>query len=288
MTIATLAQVKREMKAKKTITEVDDIAIIEYIYTITARIEKKLGGMSFEPMLETRKFTANGATVNSRDNTLWLKAPILQLIGLNSDGAAVDVNSGLASITGSYGHKDGLTLKLSGGSGWYPADPYAEETVEVTALYGFRSGYPRNGWHTSRDKLLAMLNDTEDVLTVTNPAGIDYRGMSPRFSIGNLLRVVTGDAYEFMEVIATDPDSDPKTVTVNRGARGTTAIAHAINDVIEVWYPEEDILHAVERVPGLYYARRGAFEQATVSDLATVIYPSDLPAEVYGVLQNYT
>ena len=37
----------------------------------------------------------------------------------------------------------------------------------------------------------------------------------------------------------------------------------------------------------MLYARRGAYEQQTITDVGVVTYPADLVAELRGVLQGY-
>jgi len=41
------------------------------------------------------------------------------------------------------------------------------------------------------------------------------------------------------------------------------------------------------RQAGLLYARRGAYEQQTITDVGVITYPADLLSELRGVLQGF-
>ncbi len=116
-------------------------------------------------------------------------------------------------------------------------------------------------------------------LTVADVDGADPWGLTPRISYGSLLRIEN----ELIEVTATDTTTNA--VTLRRAVHGTTAVAHALNTVVKVWYIEPEIRHVAARHVGLIYARRSAYQQV-VTEFGSTSYPADLVTEARAAIQR--
>jgi hypothetical protein len=125
------------------------------------------------------------------------------------------------------------------------------------------------------------INASVTTFTVSDVDGLSLDGLSPRLSAGNLIRVES----EFMDVLSTTVPSN--TVTVKRGVNGSTAAVHAQGVNVEVWQVEDTIRRVTARQAAMMYARRGAYDNINITDLAVQQYPSDLLSEMRGVLTTY-
>jgi hypothetical protein len=127
---------------------------------------------------------------------------------------------------------------------------------------------------------------TDRTITVADLAGEDYFFNTPRFSRGNLLRLVSGGNTEFVRVLDT---SGQDTLKVDRGVNGTTAVEHPLNTPIGVWYPEEAMIRAVSRWVAYLVASFGRFDQITVDGLGGATkFPTDIPDEVKAIFREYS
>jgi hypothetical protein len=153
--------------------------------------------------------------------------------------------------------------------------------VVITGYWGMHTNYVAEGFFVS-GQVTPILNATQTTFVVTDVDGLDIYQRTPLFSPGNLIRIEN-------ELLAiTDVDTGTNTLTVQRGANGSTAAAHAAGLPIKIWQPEMDIEMIATRQACLLYARRGAYQQIeTYPDGTNVTYPSDLLAEVRGALQRF-
>lgn len=233
----------------------------------------------FMPYIETRKFPLDGHSVNSAQGTFQFPGYLLALTSLSINGTAV---------TGVEAYPDASLppfsqLRLTGDcASWYSqvCAGCAPLQVSISGVWGIHSDYA-HAW-LAVDVLAANIaNATATTFTVADVDAADAYGNTPRISPGHLLRI--GD--EYLEVTATDTNSN--TVTVIRGAHGSTAAPHAQTDAVSVWQVEDPIRWAVARQAGLMYARFGAYSVVEVRDLSEIRYPPDFLQEVYGVLNHY-
>jgi hypothetical protein len=150
--------------------------------------------------------------------------------------------------------------------------------VLITGFWGYRRRYDSQGWLAVDALSAAILTAGATTFTVADADGADTYGVTPRFSIGSLVRIED----EMMEVTGISTN----TLTVIRGYRGSTAAAHANGTAVKVWNIEPEIRHVAARQVGLIYARRGAYEQTVTTEFATISYPADFVTEVRAVVQR--
>ncbi len=236
----------------------------------------------FAPWRETRTPAVDGHYVNSYLKTFSFPGFLLELTGdVSINGSTVnDVE--LYSEDGSAPYTQ---LRLTGCCGsWYDyncSDSNSLPQISIPGIWGFHSDYA-NAW-LAVDVLTSpfITTTTQTTLTVADVDGADAYGNTPRISPGHLLKVDD----EYMEVISTVTGTN--SVTVIRGAHGSTAATHLIATPVSVWQVEEPVQWAVARQSDLMVARFGAYTTSETSDFGEIRYPPDWLGEVYAVMNHY-
>ena len=106
--------------------------------------------------------------------------------------------------------------------------------VTITGVWGWHDQWA-NAWRGANDALALALDATAATVRVTAVNGADAHGETPRFQVGQLVRV----NGEYLRVLATDATAN--TLTVQRGAAGSTRAAHALGSPIAVYQPPADV-----------------------------------------------
>lgn len=281
---ATLADVEAEKKSAVAVA--DRPYILRQLREVTARIARLAGGYGydFEPRYAAVRITPHPANVNSRTKTLDIGKDLLEIIAITADGTPLTEGTTVyAEPLGEYPIRV-LRIDPDIDTAWWPSgsacDPY--NSIVITGFWGYRRYYDQEGFlATDTIQDAAGITANANTVTVDDSNGADYYGLPPRFSPGMLIRMDN----ELAEVTAVDDTTS--TLTILRGQRGTTAAAHATGVAIHVWNIEPEIRRITARQVALQYARKGAFQQAEISDLGIVTYPGDLASEVRGVLQGF-
>ncbi len=280
-TYATLAQIKTNIATE---LSTEDARLLEYAQYVSERIdlEQNSDYPFFLPYKVSEDVLIDATQVNSVHNTLRLPSYWLELSGVTQNGQARVIGTDV------FAYPPGVlpihTLRMVGCvSGWYaaPCDGCGS-TPLTTTLAGIR-GFRRRGAKWKQiGTLTANITDTATAIAVTNlatvPAAISGESDS-NFSAGCLFRI--GDEYLFKLYSASGN-------TVERGVHGTTAAAHALGAAVEVFQVEPVIVRVVARQAGLLLMRRGAYDTRSANDMGTpIVYPADMLAEVYAVLQEF-
>lgn len=275
------AWLKTEIAATNTLSD-DDRRLLQASRVVSRRIDGLFASLRrplFAPWIETRNFPLDGTRINSWQGTFSINGYLLALTSLSVAGTVV---------TGVEGYPDSTMppfpyLRLTDCcNGWYGfcSDCCDPQQVSISGVWGF-SGDFAHAWSQVDVLAAAITTATATTLTVADVDGEDAYGIIPRISAGNLLKVED----EYLEVTATNPSN--QTVTVIRGAHGSTAAAHVISTPVYRWDVEPAVQHAVARQVGLMYSRRGAYTTMEVQGMSEVRYPSDWLAEVYATMQGY-
>ncbi len=107
--------------------------------------------------------------------------------------------------------------------------------LRIRGLWGWHDRWT-TAWRASGEKLTNKLGANDKTLRVADAAGRDASGASPRFQVGQLLRI----ADEYLRII--DIDSAGSRLTVLRGINGTTASAHTSGLSIDTYAPPPAIV----------------------------------------------
>lgn len=279
---AAMAELKATTDGNNTITQPQKNQLAFYLRVATKRFEKLLG-FEFIPRIETRDFLLSGERINSVLNTFWFGKPLLALTGVTIGSTALTVPTSVTTWPANN-QEPVRHLRLVGctSCSWYnycPSD-CAPPVVSITGIWGYRTRYASEAW-VKYDDLQAGISDSVTSITVADADGADPFGLTPRFSLGQLIRIGT----EYLEVTAVNTTTN--VLTVRRGVQGSTAAAHSNGDDVDSWVFEDEVRRVIERQAAMLSARRGAFQVSEVTDFGSVQYPADLLSELHAVATLY-
>jgi hypothetical protein len=272
----TLADAKASMNATDT---VDDALLMTLIAQASARIDLLAASPTpfFQPYLEQREFEIRYDNVDSGRNVFILPSgeTLLSIDTISLGATTLSAVEAYPSLRVPI-----KMIRRTDGCSWYDNGTDDPLTIIVYGVWGYHRAYVR-AWRVVDALAAAIISTSATTFTVADVDGADEYGFAPRISAGNLIKIDS----EIMEVIATTVATN--TVTVRRGANGTTAATHLIAAPVSTWQTEDTIRRVTARQAGMLYARRGAYEQQMITDVGVITYPADLLAELRGVLQGY-
>lgn len=275
MAYCTLADAKATMRADSTL---DDALLLSLIGQVSARIDLLMSTNTpyFQPYTDALEFEVVAQRVDSGRNAFILPpgSPLLALTSVLLNGAAVTASAHPATRS-----PISMIRRTDGGS-WYENGTDDPPTVVITGVWGYHRRYAQ-AWPVVDALAAAVISTTATTITVADVDGSNPDGFTPRISAGNLI----GIDNELLEVTATNTVTNA--VTVRRGMNGTTASTHLIAAPVSVWQTDDNVRRVTARQAGLLYARRGAYEQQTITDVGVITYPADLLSELRGVLQGF-
>lgn len=276
----TLAQARTQIKAT---TTADDSVVWGLIQQASRRVDSFFRSQRplFAPYHETRVLELNGLRIDSTRNFLMLPYPLLSIATISINGTDVTAYASVYPNTTSASPY--YVIQLDSGYSWYDYTPPTSgntlvSTVSIHGTWGYHPNWSQ-AW-ASLDTLSANITSTATTLTVSDVDGADQYGNTPRFSAGNIIRIDN----EYMLVTATNTTTNA--LTVIRGYNGQTAVAHTSTTAVYVYQVDDSINRAVSRQVGLMYARRGAYENATITDLASVSFPADTLLEFRAIMNE--
>lgn len=306
---AWLSQVEPELKAiNQNATAAEVVAGRAYITdialpSVTSRIDQ-LTGQTFMPLIDTRVFDATQTYIDWYRNQLMLDMPLLSASSVAVAGQALTAwTDGIYANRPNYdftlypyGSTPATALQgLKTSQVWQPSQYSSVSgmgmqlgSISVVGTWGYRSRYLTDAWKLSGDSVQDALgiNASVTTITVTSVTGAQYDGSTPRFSPCQLIQLET----EWCEVVAVDTTAH--TLTVIRGARGSTAAAHVINTPISIYYPEPDIVRCAIRWCSYLYQRRAVYESVSIqlgsAGQYSAVMPMDVPEECQNILRQYT
>lgn len=113
-----------------------------------------------------------------------------------------------------------------------------EQANRITGIWGYHTDWD-NAWLDSLDEVEDNpLTAAATSLTVNDSDGADADGITPRFQIGQLLKIES----EYVYVSAVNDTTN--VLTIVRGQNGTTAAQHAQNTAVSVYQPMDDVKEA--------------------------------------------
>jgi hypothetical protein len=207
----------------------DDARLLGRLRAAAAQIDRFTGRV-FVPMLSTRRFDYRRASAVS-----FGRATLLTLTAIiNGDGLAIDTAA--ATLIGSPAY----ALELDPARAAFTYSGLRFNAIAVTGLWGYHPDYAA-AWRAANDAPGGALNASAGSFAVSAVNGLDAWNLTPRFQPGQLLRI--DDEFMLLTATATAPD----TLTVIRGALGTTAATHSAGAPISVYTPPADLSEAALR-----------------------------------------
>jgi hypothetical protein len=205
----------------------DDLRLIEALKSASSAIERATG----------RRFTPRVAAIQHDlgilSNELMLMDDLLELTSIADATGSIPLADVLLMPD-----TDDITpvgwLQLTNGRtfswGLSPA-----RAVTLTGTWGWHDRYPQ-AWRSSGDSVQNNpLTSIATTLTVSDADGADSATETPRFQVGQLLKVGT----EFMRVMSVNTVTNQ--LTVLRGMNGTTAASQPLNTPISVFQPPTEV-----------------------------------------------
>lgn len=175
--------------------------------------------------------------------------------------------------------KHSIRLKSGSGLYWLPdSDGNREQVISVTGLWGYHDRYS-DAWVNSLDTVQNNpLTAIATSLTVSDGDGLAGDGAANRFQAGQLIQIES----EFLEVSYVSSN----TLTVVRGANGSTAAAHAQGTAISIYRPMPDVVLAATRLIAWRYRQKDAnsFNRETILETGVYIAPTAMPPDVVSLL----
>ncbi|MEM6281176.1 MAG: phage head-tail connector protein [Chloroflexota bacterium] len=232
-TIPTLFQFKRHLGIPESNTAQDD-RLLATLEAASRHVERYTG----------RRFLPYRATITHDllpvcPNELLLTEDLLQLISVTDADGPIDTDD----ITLLPADGPASLLRINGLFAW----DSPERTADVTGVWGWNET-PLDMWQDTGDAVNDLsLSSAATTITVGDADAVYADGVTPRFAVGALLNIED----EFVRVLSVDAVAN--TLSVERGAQGTTAIAHSLGTPIQVYRPAFDALITVLRVAAWLY-----------------------------------
>ncbi len=221
-TIATLDDLRRRLGLAATDSDSDQ----ELLHSLqeASRLIESLTQRRYCPLLQRRVIPLNPIA----PRLFILPDDLLELRAVNDAGGEIDHDLFLrlpedpdtpASI-----------LRLARGR-TIRYDASGTRAVAIDGVWGWHDCWTR-AWTDSGDTISGnALSAKATAVSVNDAAGSDTAGFSPRFQVGQLLRIDD----EYLRVTAIDRQNHQ--LTVQRGAQGTIAAMHLQGALIETYTP---------------------------------------------------
>lgn len=243
---------------------------------------KRRGGLLglFDPELFVAQWSAVGDLNAGR---LRLDADLLTAtLVVNGDGTTVAATDYVTGPPNLY-PKSEIVLKTGSGLSWLPgADGDREQVIAVTGQWGYHVN-PSAMWVDTLDTLKAGVNAAATTISVNDADGTPADLDPVRFQAGNLIQIGT----EWLDVIAVDTTLN--TLTVLRGAQGSTAAAHDLGDKVYVFRPDANVVLAHIRLTVWRYRQKDvdSFDKASILANGVVTIPASFPEDVAALIPMY-
>lgn len=267
-----------ELKTALAITAATDDSLLTTCLRNASRLIDRATGRTYFPEVATRYVDGSGSA------RLWLPATLLEAseVALSSDLGSTYTALAAGDYWKSNGHAWDVTpyqllaLNPNGSYGsWYKGS----RTVRIAGTWGWRPDYA-SAWEDAADTVQDAAGISAGVtqITVTSSSGVDALGLSPRFAVGNLVKIES----ELCEITATSSTK----LTVTRGANGSTAATHAKDVKIYRWRPFEVVEQATLTQAARYYKRaQQAYADAGANvELGRLVYAKRLDPDVEVIL----
>lgn len=270
----------------------DDTGQDSIIYALSERISRLIDlytNRRFSPYDQTMYFDGRGEV------ELWI--PDLFSVTTVSNGTGSYDSDGNAEMSTDFGTADYLLYfgNVARPLGSYnrllihPEAANASEwtdgvdQVQITGAWCYHEDRA-NGWEDSGDTVQdASLTSDATTITVSDADGSDRFGFSPRFQVGQLIRIED----EYCEVTAVDASGN--TLTVVRGVNGSTAAAHAQNTQIDIWRPVPVVKQVciMESVRLLERGLQGYGDARVSPELGDIVRVASLDPQAEMMLMPY-
>ncbi len=170
-------------------------------------------------------------------------------------------------VNGSYSH-------------WYTG----QRSLKLTGLWGWHDRYA-DAWASSGDSVkdAAGISAVITTITVNDADGVDEQGQTPRFQIGQLIKI---DSEHIIVTAVTAATTN--TLTVLRAQNGTTGATHALSAAITIYRPPEVVVFAtlIESVRMWSEGRQGFSDVGGFIELGQLRYAQGVDPRLDALLSQ--
>jgi len=192
---------------------------------------ERLAGRRFSPYWAVLRHAVDPA----RPTQLVLHADLLELLAVEDASGPLDVEQIITAEDGT------LIYPVGFNDGEMP-----RWAVAVTGIWGTHDDWSQ-AWRSSGDALSLACDAAATQLSVSDVSGADAHQQTPRFQVGQLIRL--GD--EYLRVVAIHADTQQ--LSVLRGQQGTHAAAHDAAAPIDIYQPADDLVLLCLRLAAWLY-----------------------------------
>jgi hypothetical protein len=254
----------------------DDARLLDKLRQAASQIDRYTG-RSFAPLQATRKFD-----YQDRKTLILRGFDLLSLTSItNGDGVTVIDPSAIIPLGGDVGPIWGVELNLT--LAYFVYLTTRTRCIQVMGIWGWHDDYA-NAWKSSGDAIPGGgIDSSATSFTVTSVSGADAWNLTPRFQVGQLLKVDS----EYMHLVGVNTGTN--TLTVVRGAGGSAAASHAVSAPISVYVPPADIVEIALRWAGWLYKSEDAGDYGLMSGggagglFIPPVIPQDLREKLEGL-----
>ena len=174
-------------------------------------------------------------------------------------------------------------LAINDPSGDYSSFYAGQRSIKITGVWAEHDDRA-TAWEDTLDAVVdAPLAAGATALTVNDADGVGGDGASPRFAVGQLLRMED----EYVEVA--DVNYTTEVLTIVRGRNGTTDAAHVATTQIDVWRPPMPVRQAgiIQAVRQMERGFQGFGDARATPEIGQLFYIKALDPEAAGLLAAY-
>lgn len=249
-----LTDIKNELRIADTNS---DSVLQSFIYVASDAINDYCGTW-FQPTIDTFNYDYK-QSVDKFNGLLNLNRDIVALSGVTFDDTAQTLSDFRLSPANQY------PANYIYGTEWTYNEP---DDIAIAGTWCYHDRY-NTAWLLQATLGTALSDTTTTTIDVS----------STGLYVGELLKIDS----ELLQIT----DVTGGVITAERGANGSTAATHEIGATVEYFKPMRVVSQACARWAGFMFTRRSGYESYTFQpDGAVVNYPSDMPADVAGLLKR--
>lgn len=257
-------------------TETGDDTLLKAIVEVSSRSWDRWTARWFYPRVETRYYDHP----EYNPSVLRLDADLLSVTTLTTEntGTTIDSDDILLACGDSWNTTpyDRVILKFDGTTTTFSFSGTPQKANALTGIWGYHEDWD-SAWLNTNDTLQAAVTSTTATsITVSDADGADLFGTTPRFKVGQLLKI--DDEYLYL----TAKDTDTNVLTVRRGVNGTTAATHDNGSTVYVYRPDDVVVQIVRRLASFLYRQKDSnvFSTMAFPDAGIMEVPAAVPADV--------
>jgi hypothetical protein len=254
----------------------DQDALLRQLLTNASRTWDAWTQRRFYPRVETRYYD------HPREaRRLWLDDDLLELTALTTyNGGTTLLPSEYFPMAGSSYQPPYSNIVL------HPTKQFAwtgtpQKANAVTGIWGYHNDWDAAWWPYST--LASDVNASQTTITVTSGPGGAWNGIPFQFEPGMLLKLGT----EYLHLLAVDAAT--LTLTVVRGANGTSAAAHDSGLIVAAYEVDPAVQNAVRRLTAWMWHQKDSATFVTTGypEIGLVEVPSGMPPDIQRLIARF-